>query len=276
MSLLKELERIREDAQAQIAVIRKFLKEIHQTLAAQQSAIQPSSPSPQEAGNLAKLLKACADENRVPSFEQVYRASPRGLQKSLLDWAFLLKHQELLADMTLSQLVAVQEVFIKDYACAILGSRKRMLRRRKKTLTYEEVYSHTSMRALIGHMARRLVDAETHGSIDDTAAFLETRLGIPPTDYSQWGTLRNATYRRNLILHNRGITNDTYCKATGFKKRGERLHTQTDDVMAVAQALLGFVDFLHARIILKFKLNRHSEARTGFKPGASPASENPS
>ena len=99
------------------------------------------------------------------------------------------------------------------------------------------------------------------GSIDDFAKFFSDRFNIELSSFPRWSELREATYRRHVIIHNRAVTNDRYCKATGFKKRNVHIHTDITYCRSTGEALLEFVDFVHERIVAKLGLQ-------GAKPGA--------
>lgn len=73
-------------------------------------------------------------------------------------------------------------------------------------------------------------------------------------EFTNWQILREATYRRNLIVHNSGITNDVYCCKTGFKEKNKHLKTDIDYVKKICLLLLEFINFLNDGIIKKLKL----------------------
>jgi len=103
-------------------------------------------------------------------------------------------------------------------------------------------------------MAQKEVDVLGYGSVDDVADYFKDRFNLVFEDFTNWPVLREASYRRNLILHNGGVTNDTYCTKTGYKKKNQHLRTNVDYVKNVSESVLEFIPFLHDQMTRKLKL----------------------
>jgi predicted O-linked N-acetylglucosamine transferase (SPINDLY family) len=169
----------------------------------------------------------------------------------------LIRQQCLLAEMALTHLITFQEAFLKDYMKVILQSREEMLRSRRQ-LTCEEVLTHSSRRSLLAFLAQSEVDDLGRGSIDDFAEAYERRLNVSFDNFPQWERLREASYRRNLIVHNSSVTNEIYCSKTGFTKRREKLSTDLEYVRDLAPTLLLFFKFVHNNVAKKFAKPRQA------------------
>lgn len=167
-----------------------------------------------------------------------------------------IKHKIILAEMSLSYLVSFEEAFLKDYLRAILSSRRTLLMSKKKQLSYEVICKHRSMASLIRSLSQKEVDTFGFGSIDDFAKYFFDKFNIDFGIFSHWEDLREATYRRHLLVHNNGITNDRYCRATGFKETNKHLDTDIYYCITAGKILLEFMNFIHERMMKKLKLSK--------------------
>jgi len=174
------------------------------------------------------------------------------------------KHATILAEMSLSYLVSFEEAFLKDYLRTILSSRRTLLRS-KKQLSYEAICEHRSMTSLIQSLAQKEVDKFGFGSIDDFAKYFSDKFNIDFGDFARREKLREVIYRRHLLVHNRGITNDRYCRVTGFGKTNEHLTTNISYCITAGEMLLEFMDFIHERMMEKLKLSQPPAQKTKQK-----------
>jgi hypothetical protein len=165
------------------------------------------------------------------------------------------KQETFLAEMALSYLVSQQEAFTKDYLFDVLVHKHQMLKS-AATLTYEEIASHTSIVSLWASLAQKEVDNLGHGSIDDVATFFSKKLGIELSTFESWTALREHSYRRNLVIHNQGRVNETYRRKTGSTQKSGRITTDMQYVSTAVTNLLGFIDFVHAAVCKKLRLNK--------------------
>lgn len=160
----------------------------------------------------------------------------------------------MLAEMSLSYLISFEEAFLKDYLRHVLKSRRTLLKSGKQ-LSYETICQHKSMSSLIDVLAQREVDAFGFGSIDDFTKYFQDKFHVEFSSFPRWDELREATYRRHLIVHNRGIVNERYSRATGYKGKHRHLDTDMAYCRRVGEALLEFVDFVHEQMLTKLRLN---------------------
>ncbi len=79
-------------------------------------------------------------------------------------------------------------------------------------------------------------------------------MNIALDEFESWDSLREIHYRRNVIIHNKGIANKLYCEKTGCKRCGEHLSTDSRYVSNAIRIVVSFMDFLHSRTRRKFKL----------------------
>jgi len=169
----------------------------------------------------------------------------------LEDSIFTKIQKRYLAEMAIAYLISYQEAFFKEYFQKILISQRDSLKS-EKHLTYKEICTFETMDSLILHMAERQIDNVMNDGIDGIRDYLEKRFKIVlKSEFADWDIVKEASLRRNLIIHNRGITNKKYCQNTGYKKTNELLITDLNYVLNAANAILSFIDFIHSRTIAK-------------------------
>lgn len=129
--------------------------------------------------------------------------------KVLTGFSLPMKQKRFLAEMVLAYLISRQEAFFKEY----------------------------------------FQKDRTHGGIDGICKYLKKEFSISlESDLADWVIVREANLRRNLIIHNNGITDRDYCSKTGYKKTNENLKTDLDYVLNATNAIISFIDFMHSRI----------------------------
>jgi hypothetical protein len=82
-------------------------------------------------------------------------------------------------------------------------------------LSYEEAVVFGSIKSLRRHLARSETEALGYRSIDDLGAYLQTKFNLAVQEQAFWPRVREASYRRNLIVHNRGMVNERYSSKLG-------------------------------------------------------------
>lgn len=262
MTLLAALTSVVRSATAELTAIAEFAR-FAETSITEKHPREPETPFDlSEAAELEELadlitraaLAAKQDVTQEGSSKFVgeLTASPN-VGRFLVQLTIPLKYQTFLSEMTLSYLVAHQEAFIKDYLLQIL-LHKRTILKSSRSITYEELATFTSVNALWSTLAAREVDALGHGGIDDVATYFSNRLGIDLPKFAHWSTVREASFRRNLIIHNHGRINDVYRKKLLLGPQDIFSTTDMPYVSVVTDTLLAFIDFLHTATKLKFKL----------------------
>jgi hypothetical protein len=139
--------------------------------------------------------------------------------------------------MALIYFVSFQEAYVRDYLGAALAFRTELLKS-DKTITFKEACDCASFDSLVEYLATKQAEDVTD-NIDETAEYFEKRFNLPlASKFKQWTVLREASYRRNLVVHNGGIANKIYCaKIKGDAREGERLNTDVAYVVELADAI---------------------------------------
>jgi hypothetical protein len=101
-------------------------------------------------------------------------------------------------------------------------------------------------------MAEKELSQLAYESIDDVARYFGKKFNINfESDFLLWSIIREASYRRNMVVHNKGLTDKIYCAKTGYKEIGKSLATDIDYVVAACDAVIEVIDFVHGKIKIK-------------------------
>jgi len=178
-------------------------------------------------------------------------------------WAIArpLRHESLVGEMALVYLISIQEAFLKDYMKEILRANTQMLMSRKQ-MSHEDICSHSSFEALLDTLARREVDELSHGGVDDFADAYERRFHLRFSAFQEWQALREASFRRNIVIHNRGRANETYRAKVGIVNSGKALLTDTKYIRRIAKLLKRFFSFVHKNVSRKFELKSSFDVKS--------------
>lgn len=251
MTLATNLGRVREQFVQEANIIKEFISATDKSLAGRMKHPR-RLPSPEEARESRKLIKFLQRflDGKIRNEESLSIKS-KTIGAWLHRFATYGTKRRFLSEMALVYVIALQEAFLKEYLKTVLVSRKWLLKS-GKTITFEEICDFGSVASLNRYLAEKKVEDVFHENIDDLAKYLEERFGLSfDSDLPGWPLIREANYRRNLIIHNRGITNKRYCLKTGHKEIGQRLNTDVGYVLGVASATIDFINFVHTKILAK-------------------------
>lgn len=254
MNLKESLENIHDKFINEIKEILDFVKNIEGTIKKSQKQVIPSGFSKgdfEELGKLYTFLEKATDPTKKEPKSHKIKSDKLG--KFVINLFIPIKRKSFIAEMALSYIISFQEAFLKDYLKTVLSSRKSLLKS-KKTMSYEEACSHKSIKSLIYYLSQKEVDELGFGSIDDFAEYFNKKFNIDFSEFPKWSSLREATYRRHIIIHNRSKTNYQYCNKTGYKIRGKQLIPSIKYAADAGNQLKDFIGFLHTKMVLKLKL----------------------
>jgi hypothetical protein len=81
------------------------------------------------------------------------------------------------------------------------------------TTSYKEILSFTSMRAITDYLANtRVKKLLSNNNIDDVADQLQKLFAIDISSCNDFNVIREAFYRRHVVVHNKGITDKNIAK----------------------------------------------------------------
>jgi hypothetical protein len=264
MSLKSELEHVVNTYKSEISLIGEFVDYADKSLSRKQNRKPKTEFTKDQKDELKSVLDAIGKAIEGES-NSVNLTISSEVSKIIMQKAVPIKHKSFLSEMSLSYLISHQEAFIKDYLYQILIHRQSLLRS-GATMTFLEIKKHSSMKSLIASIAQKEVDSIGHGSIDDAADYIQKKLNIDMTEFPKWEKLREACFRRNIIIHNKGVTNEIYCKKTGYKDRNKHIGTTNKYVLNAIDDVKSMINFLHKCILQKFKLEEPDNSLNNGAP----------
>jgi hypothetical protein len=142
-----------------------------------------------------------------------------------------IKSEDLLSSMTLAYLISIQEAFIinfvKEFYLAykqINGSRKEFKYRGKGINGIEEYFK------------------------DKLAVSFES-------EFSSFAVIKEAFCRRHIVIHNKSVTDEFYCKQTGYQKLGEKLEPNFKYMENIFGAMNKWNEFMLLKLVEALNLN---------------------
>lgn len=176
---------------------------------------------------------------------------------------------DLFFDMILTHAVTVFEDFLKDFLMfAFLSNPNRL--KSENTITYKQVLSFKSIQELRNHLATDKVNKIFDRSIDDVAKQVKKLFSIDFTLSNDFHIVREASYRRNVIVHNAGIIDNTYHRKLPNSKIGAELHTDFNYMETLFDAIGRFIDFLDDRFSVELKYDRQGGHNALLNPPDAP------
>lgn len=193
----------------------------------------------------------------VPSdfpYEETHPMTTRYVKAWFID-ARLEDRLGFLQEMALVYAIALTEAFTKEYLQLIYVNKPEVIKSRRQ-VTFEEVLSYGSIEELRRALAEKEVVDISYRSVDDLAEYLNYKFNLGIGDGLDWRQMfREAHYRRNILVHNRGIVNDLYAsKVVDAPSLGTSLGVSEWYLDRVLEALSSFATFLHESLADKFEL----------------------
>jgi hypothetical protein len=133
------------------------------------------------------------------------------------------KIQQSFGDMVLIHLVTIFEDFLGKTLYISILSRPEMLKRKEKTLTYEEILDFDDVGKLVENMAEKEIKSVLNMNIDDIASHLSKIFKLDLTTEREWSQFKEVFYRRHILVHNDGYPDKKYILKTNYKDDKERL-----------------------------------------------------
>ena len=164
--------------------------------------------------------------------EQAYRY----LLPVMVSAAKPILYPEYLYNMALTHAVAILEAFLGDFLVAIFTHRTKTVKS-EHTASYEEILSFTSMKALTEHLAVTRVKKILNENIDDVAEALQKLFSIDVSKCNDFGVIREAFYRRHVVVHSKGIADKKYCERLHSSQLGVELSTDHDYLATLFAAI---------------------------------------
>lgn len=164
-------------------------------------------------------------------------------------------YPEYLYDMALTHAIAIFEAFLGDFLVAIFTHRPKTVKS-EHTASYEEILSFTSMKALTEHLAVTRVEKILNENIDDVTEKLQKLFSIDISKCNDFSIIREAFYRRHVVVHNKGIADKKYCEKIPNSQLGVELSTNYDYLATLFAAIGQLIDYLDKHFSRKMRYKR--------------------
>lgn len=257
MSKVLTLEAIAKSTRTDVKLIREYALESDNLLATKLSMVPDTPFTSQEMAQIREVSQLLSSLKPTKN-GVVLSTSPVSSRVSnfVMQVAAPIKQRTFLAEMALVFLVSSLEAFIKDYVLQVLIDNPKMLRS-GEPIKREYALGFSNMKSLCRALAELEVESLGYGSIDDVAKHFEKKLGVTLSNFGDWYALRENFYRRNLVVHNRSLVNETYRKKVEYKGNTKILDVNMAYVGCAAARILDFIDYVHFEIAKK-----HGKAAT--------------
>ena len=169
--------------------------------------------------------------------------------------------------MALTHVITTFEAFLNDFLVAIFTQRPNTLKS-QNTVTFEQILSFSSMKQLINELSITRTRNILNENIDTIAKNLKDTFSIDITTLDGFDIIREACYRRNIIIHNKGITDKKYCDQIPNSEIGVTLLTDSQYVGDVITAAGLFIDGLDKCFSSKIRYSKDPTANRILHPEA--------
>jgi hypothetical protein len=165
--------------------------------------------------------------------------------------ATAIAQQHYLAEMGLVYGMAIFECFIKDYIQQLFLYRSDILRG-GASISYEDLARFRTLEEVWGSAAEREASNLGHGGIDDIGFYLQKRFSVDIRGTPVWLLLREASLRRNLIVHNSGRPDAAYRVKLGLADNADIAPTDLKYVLNILDAMSQAMQIMHQQLTAKF------------------------
>lgn len=184
-----------------------------------------------------------------PEFDEYIVEFMRALQKPI-------SYPQFLYSMALTHSIVVFEALLRDFLLAIFTERRSTLKS-NNTVTYEQILSSPSMKELTNELATSKVDKILSKNIDSTVDNLKQMFSFDVSGFGRFHILREAYYRRNIIVHKNGITDRRYCEKISNSTPGIHLTADLQYIETLFTTMGQFIDYLnnHFSSKMRYRIN---------------------
>ena len=253
MNFKDEILSVKKKYKSELQHILDFTNTTERELTARFDKMPDAKPQGKDLDEVKKFVGVLGDFINGESNGETIKFNSSFLCNLVKEKTIPLKHKDFLMDMTLSYLISYQEAMFKDFLLVVLVNQKHSLKS-KNTITYKDILAYESLDELVKALAQKEVDKLGHGSVDDISTYIKDKFNVSMDSFDKWEFIVESTYRRNLVIHNKGVTNEVYCKRIKGTETGKKLTLDIEYVVNVANNLIELSEYCSNAFIEKFKL----------------------
>jgi hypothetical protein len=131
------------------------------------------------------------------------------------------KYNEFLRNMSLVYVIVEFEAFLQSVLETTFNQKPQILRTCDKNLHFGDLLNCEDL----GAAKKEIIDKEIYEIINSgivsTGKYFDKVLVLKIQEYVNWTEFIERFYRRNILVHNRGMVNKEYRKATGYSGKME-------------------------------------------------------
>lgn len=152
-----------------------------------------------------------------------------------------IKIPEFVRNMCLTYIISSFENFLKNCLRLYYFYQPNVLKSQKKTLDYEQIINSKSIEEVISTIIEKELMDLFFKDIDDINDYLKIKIGLDLKQNTKWDKFRERFFRRNIITHNEGISNEIYSNKINKEELGKSLNVETE---YLAESLIIFSEFI--------------------------------
>lgn len=223
-----------------VVVLRELNKELPQSIKGivekkekvlQEKEKQLDEESKKQFAELANRMRKRLEGGKnsvIDSFDK-YSKSVQELLSEMLKTAELsYSSTALIRDMSLVYLVAAFENFLRDVLKITFGRKPEILSTSQKSITYEELVRFKQIDDALHHIIEKEASSVVNQDIEGINKYFTDKFKVKMSVYTNWKEFKERFYRRNIIIHNGGVTNRVYRSKTGYEGKDKRMYVSEE------------------------------------------------
>ncbi len=237
-----------EELMPKIGNRREFVEYINEFAKFMANVVDEVQKSPDKSGKRTFIpSKLYSDEIQsylFPFFEAALR---------------MMTYPRILYDMTVVHIITTLEAFLSDFlVCVFLNNYDTL--KSEKMVSYEVVFSFSSMEKLAEHLADEMTKKIIDENIDEVAKQIQQRFSVDVSQFKDFGFIRESCCRRNVIVHSNAMIDKKYLQKIQKGKIGDKLNSDLKYTEKLFDAVGQFIDYLDSKFSEKFGYERHLES----------------
>jgi len=136
---------------------------------------------------------------------------------------FPLRFDKFIRDMSLIYLVAEFESFLRNVLEISFGKKPEILASSRKTITYEELVKFEKIDDAKEQIIEREILSVINQDIENIERYFEEKFNVQLSLFPSWKEFKERFYRRNIVVHNSGMTNKLYRLKTGYRGKDKQM-----------------------------------------------------
>ena len=126
-------------------------------------------------------------------------------------------------DMSLVYLIAQFESFLQNILRISFLEKPESLMSCQKSMTFEELMKFKDIDSVKQQIIQKEILSRINQDIEDINKYFGQKFNTDLSQFVNWKEFKERFYRRNILIHNSGMTNKLYRLKTGYKGKTKRM-----------------------------------------------------